>query len=607
MGMLNPWWKPLAWSAFGFCALVVSAVLHLNTPLARATARETLTLAINDAIQGQIEAGSLRTLSMDEIVMDHLVLRDASGTRVLVARKVRANLRWAALLVGEVRFTEVEVEGLTVRLRRDGTPMPTFISAFFPKPDSNADESAGNTRVFVDRLSTRGGRVYGDLPSVEGFAAANVDLDAHLSVTDAFRFVVTEGRAEVLAPYPLRGSIDKIDASFSSEAAEGTEVAAEATLRLPDGTEQHIAAALTYRDDAELDLRVRSPRFRASTLSTFGFSWARLIRGDAPATLHLAGPVDDLRLAVDAEPAAGPVKVRGSIRPESTEITLASEGVNLGEVVRGGPEVRVAGQVTLRLDAATDRRVVELELQDFLYEGWAIPSIILEGTLEEDRLVIRSARVPYAGGEVRAQGDIYFDGTVELSLQGHLAALHLDPNLQRVIPGVGGRADGQVRLKIANGSTEIRGRTTFRNLRVASWGADTLAVDGILRVGEVGPQVDMLVQALGPEAYGARLTRVEAKITGGPRRFLTRTTADIPGGARVTFGAEVLDGGTQYVVRSSEVRVDTADAIWTGGIGEVVVVPGDGVEIHGAVIHHATERLEVGGHWGLGSDSDLVI
>lgn len=454
-------------------ALIVSALVALQTDVGRRYACARIEELANDVLQGTMQLGRCSALGPRQLRIDGFSMHDPTGRQVLEVETVQATVVLKALLRAELRIDEAHLDAPTLRLVGLEEAELGITRAFSPVASVEPKEARGSTSfgVFVESLEVKDGSATG-LPG--GLIARDVDGIAALALADSFTLTIQrlsgriaddEGRSAHLvgAAGVLRFDKDvRSELSLVLETSDSGRVAAEG-----DYAQGALAAEVEVSDVeiASVPVLGRSRGTLDGRLEVLAAFTAGISDPGSLDTIDLFAAFEARQLSyqgLEARVVRLGAEVQGALPSPRVRVSLAAEGVeaedarfermNLEATGRGG-RYRVEGRVpfangvfadlelTTRINpklwlvdgtvrmrgAAVSPLVAELKrIKLRLREGRAAGSVVVRG-----RGIHMQARGRYdAGSESRLRAVVR-----ELDLAELGPALGLDPSLQGTVTG----------------------------------------------------------------------------------------------------------------------------------------------------------------------------
>ncbi len=588
----------LFWFLLALTALLVSATAHLSTQHARDVGRDVLTTYVNAQMRGALRIGSVTSLTPWEGAAEAVDLLDPEGRIVLRAEHVHVALDLVALLRGELRFGEGRIEGGEVVLYPDGEGIPSFIQAFEPTSPSNEPPAPDDLVAVVENLWVQGMVLRGDVLGLSGLRAEDLRAHGRLRI-DTRRehpldIEVWNASARLIAPFPYEARLERIVGRVRDDPRHGTEFYVHARRR-----DEQIRARVSYlrpegHDREVLDLRVAAEPMQAETLAASGFDWAEPFVGTLQGTLRLHGPPDSLELEADLNTDGGPITLEGRIpTDEPTHVQASSSGIRLDRLLRAAPAIEARGRFELDADDETSATIT---LDPIEYQGVRIPATRVQGSFDDDRFVVREAELRMPGGQLRASGEVRYDGRIDLHVEGTLRDIAREPNLRNWLPGARGGLSMNADVRVAtDGRLDISGRWVWTNAVYGPARADRLVAEGTLGGTMDAPTIDLDLEANAVSVQAAEFGDGTGSVRGGPRRF--EVTAALRHPARqVAFEAhaELLSEGFVAEVTSLDLRA--RGERWRGQVGGLVVA-GSALEVATFDLRNGSQHVSGSGRW----------
>jgi hypothetical protein len=215
---------------FALGAVVVSAWLHVFTPLARDVVRDVAVDAVNASIRGRIEVGRIDEIDFGRLGVSHVAVYDAEGRRVLQLEQARFEPDMASMLAGTIHFDSVQAEGGYVRLIETPEGPPSIATAFqAPETPDRAAESSGV--VELDEIRVRRVRVTTTYEMARDLALADLHVTGELAFADGvFEAAVDSAGFTVERDGHVVGALESLSGSY--DGADGGVAEGRARLRI---------------------------------------------------------------------------------------------------------------------------------------------------------------------------------------------------------------------------------------------------------------------------------------------------------------------------------------------------------------------------------------
>ncbi len=563
------------WTVVAGLSLALSVAFHLGTPLARRAARITVSRFVTSQIRGALQIGRIDVLTFHRVVARHVILRDASGRRVAVADEVVLMPDVRAALHGTLRFAKARLHGGAIALvpGADGS-LPTLIEALGAAHPSSSN--APGLHAIVDDIRLDDVMLHGSLLGLDGLRAEHVRAHGRLEASRYLEIRLFSARGDVVRPFPFVGHVDRLVASISTNPTRGLHLWAR-THRGMEHADANVVFAVPAAgrptDPQELDLYVHGDPVSAQSLVDLHYDWARYLRGEVRGWFHVHGPPDDLRFAATLATDGGPALVQGHVPSEGpVDIAVRTTGVDLDRVVRLAPLIHIAGSAAMHITPAPEGAApgtpptVDLSLEPFLWDRWAVPALTIHGRLDDDAFLVDRVEAPYAGGAVKGSGRVGFDGHVALDLAGHIPQIARDPNIRRTMPGAHGAVAGAVHVELGGGLGDrlvLAGHVTARSLRYGPFVAEALRAQGSVQGNPTHPATDLHVTGSGWSVGSYPLGTADFRLRGGPRHYVATGRFTAEGGRRAAFDATVDAEAGRYAITAHRIE-DSLWATWCG-------------------------------------------
>ena len=602
------------WLLVGLAAILLSLWAHLSTQAGRDVARNVLEDYVNGEMAGSLSIGGFDELAWwgGEAVDVDLV--DPQGRVVLHAEHVTVRLDLGALRDGRLRFTHGRVREGEVVLYPDEEGIPSFIAVFEAAEPSDEPPAPDGIVAIVEDLHVEDFVVHGDVLGLEGVRVEDVRAHGHLLIDSRERFPVDirifDGSGRVVAPFGYATELERIVGRVRDDPRHGTRfhvrarsehddaVRVNVAYRIPDGGEPDAVE--------ELDLLVHADPVDLRRLADSGLGFAEVLSGPIRGYVRLRGPTDALALIADVETAGGRVRLDGEIpsgRPG--RVRLRTDSLWLDQVVVGAPPIELRGEFTITIGDSTE---VVVALDPFEYEGFQIPATHVQGRFTDDGFSITEATADVeGGGRLRVRGNVGFDGSIDLHVDGRIERLDREPNIRRLVPGLRGSANVDGTVRYGAGELFVDGRWVFYDVAYGPARAQRLVAVG----GVQGP-TDALRVRLGLEANRAHVADVpfgdgRGRLDGGPALYTGNLSMAHPDRA-VAFSAtgQLREGGVRMDVSPIEIR--SRSERWAGSVQGLYL--GTGVTEVGAFsLASGTQRITGSGRWvqRRGHDDELHL
>jgi autotransporter translocation and assembly factor TamB len=420
--------------AAGLLAATALAVLYAFTftDRFREFARREVQEAVRGSFHGEITVERLDGSIWGDLRLGNVLLR-YSGTDVLKVPEARIRYDLLPLLRGELRITDLDLEGPVVDLRRDAAGVWNLEAALSTPPGDAASSTLGVPHIVIDALRVAAGRISvtpcrAEAPCVLDDAALGARVVVEATGTDAdiqrlsFR-LAAEGLPLVWADGALhyRGT-----ASPPSAEVHGLAVVTQESRVTVDGKIENPIDLRTARSDLVLNVAGLGP----SDVAT-------LSHGQAPAdwlggSVRLAGRADDLHAHFDlavgqghlqgdvrADALATPIAAEGTVEASDIELARIPSAAGAGGVASGQLEGAVRGT-----DVLQARAKGQVQVRDASFRQWHLGDLASTVSLADGRATA-------VGTLEGTSGTARWNGTADLggaqAFQLGASITHFDP------------------------------------------------------------------------------------------------------------------------------------------------------------------------------------
>lgn len=591
----------LVWTVVGVLALFSSVAFHLRLPLAREVAREATNHFVSGLIGGELHIGHVEELTPYHVVARDTTLYDIQGRPVTWGDKAVLTFDLGAALRGTLRFSSARLYTGQVHLI-EGDGMPTFVELF----DDGLPPTPGpGLHAIVDDLRVQDVTVHGELLGLQGLRVEGLSAHGRLEFYDGMEIRIWSASGDIVEPFPFEARLEHLGGVITDDDHEGIRL----HVRAHEGDQRaHANVVYAVPEDqpagapSELDLLVHAMPVRAETLAQMGFEWAEVLRGPAEGHVRLHGPVDDLRLRASLETEGGAAQLRGHLPiPGAGFVEARTDALRLDGIVDGAPGVTVAGTARLDLPAHEDDETrAHLRLQPFVYDGYAVPGLEVEGALLDDRFRVDRATGKYRGGRLTGRGHVDYDGRVNLQVRAQVPQVARDPNLSRILPGARGRLDADVKFATSDTVSDridFRGRIVLHDVAYGALTAKTMTLDGFAKGNPERPEANLTVDAQELAIGTYPLGTAHLKVHGGPREYEGTGVFEAPGDRRFEMDATVEASRERYEIDARRMELALGDRTWRGAAEQVVIRPGEEVVVERFLLANEQQRLEAKGAW----------
>ncbi len=616
----------VGWVLLSIVALAVSVAVHVTSSVAREAVRTTVTTLASDEIRGRLTIGHIATMRAGRIVIHDVSVFDAHDRRVLYAERIEAVPDLWALAGGVVRIKRAEAFGGKLRLINDEEGLPTFISEAFA-PSDPTPGSGPTVHVVVEDLRVADLEAYGEVDELDRLRIRVRDIRGRLDAEEAFQMWFWSATGELTEPYPFVARIDAIDAHISTAPMVGTTVHArihaphEARAGNPPiaaRADDRVRVALTFksRDDtspAELDLIAHLDPLDVRTLEEVGVEQAALLMGQTRGYARITGPPEALTVRASLDTAGGPITARVLLDPAQIDASVHTWGVDLERIVNGAPPLHIGGdaRIVMATDDPASNPALSVELDPFVYEDIAIPTLRAEGVLMPEGLRIDSIDAPHAGGDVHGSGMVTFTPvSASLEVQAHLPQIAADPNVHRMAPDARGALDAELRVAFDPERYDVEGRVSLARARYGPLTAASLRADGSVTGSPTGlPSVAARVRGNEVAVSGYHLGAADLRVRGGGGRYSATGTflENHPehGDRAIGFDATLQMIGERFAIALPRLDLRAGPSEWHGSVAQLLVTPDVSIAIDQMVLASESQRLEAHGLYSFVGDNDL--
>ncbi len=545
--------RALAVLVMSALALVVVAVICLNTPPVRRLVAEKVNAALASSFRGKVRIGRLGGLGLGGVSDVDVTVDDPTGRRVLTILGVR--LRVDSFAAGRtalfgrkgpilVRLSDVRIEDVDALLDTDQDGQLLLANAFAPpKPSKPADPNARGLVFIVQQASLAHARAHRQTPG-------STPLDVEL---DGFRGAFTS------AP-------DLLDAAVDRARITGHGV----------WNGRDITGALTAH------LRKTSdPRGKVEARVDWNGA-----AGDVAVSTHLEGQgtLPDVDVGLKAGFGAAALEASGRVYAgddaKRATLTLRASDVDLHEFTAGAPRssLGLAGRISAEKQAdGTLAGDVALTFLGGRFANASLPSasIRAHGSRTAPNRIRGGAEVllnePGAPTHLRVSATPNGESsTLRFALESRAAELARVPELRQAVRGsLSLAATGTVDL--SNRSLDARLGVQAAGIEIGSSRVQTASVDAQASGKLTSPSVDVALRSRGLSTGGLQLTSLDARAAGPVRQAHVEAHArgpdvpDVDASADVGLkGAATLRDVRLLIARGRERAVITARSVASG-------------------------------------------
>ncbi len=571
-------------------ALVVGALVHLNTPTGRQLVMKEVNALLAPSFKGKITLRRLDGVGLSGVRGVDATIEDPSGRDVVRVRGARAGIfAWAAvqsaLLDHEgplvIRLRDIHIDDVDVRLDRDPTGRLDLLDAFdSPVPGSNPpNPSARGLRLVLSDIDLRHTWAHG---LMAGAPPLDVDLDhlkgSMLYAPDVLDADLAGVRIRARRLVENAGVAGTLKAHLKLPGTEGAHPDVHVDWRGAAGgvAETLRGSFVADRVDGVVDVPDTPPEA------------IRTLWPDSPigrhAQLHLEahGPLRNVGVSVRAALGKATIDADGRVGigdDETAEVTFRAHDLDVHELAAGAPRSHVGLQgeasAHVKANGALTAEARMLFLGGSLGEI-ALPPATLDASVSRKQDAATRASADLVVNEPGAPAHL----TAQLVAGSRVSAIdfQLDAesdDFQR-IPQLGHGVDGKGRL-FASGEVDLGRKSVAGQLRIH---AQDVA-QGTTRVGDVSvemsaqgplvrPEVDATIVFRGVLVDGVRFDTARAQATGAATA--PRITASLRGPDTPDVDAAVDSGSrARHLAGQASRRPGTWRGAVTGDrtLGEV--------------------------------------
>jgi len=587
----------LLWPVLGAIALVISTVLHLQTPLARAITAERVSTLVSDLIVGELHIGRFDHVALDGAVARHVTFKDGQGRRVIVADTVTLSLNLPAILYGTIHIPSAQLSGGTVRLIEGESGLPTLIEGFIPIDDS---PSLGPTlNAAVENIELRNLTLYGELLGLHGIRVEDLRANGQLLVTPAVEAQLSKVRGRLVAPFPFEAAIEDLHGTITDDARRGIELHAQVSRG-----DEHATASVTYAapgidEDSVLDLRVHAAPIHSTTLRDIGYDWAAPLSTSLRGNFRLHGPVDSMGLSAQLDSDGGAVNIDGLIdTTRGVAISVQGQDLSLQRIVEKAPPLRVSGLARIEINDVDPEPIVHLEVEPLLYDKVAVPAFEMDGHLVDDGVRVDQIRATHVPGGLSGSGHLAWDGRVRGHVRANFPDIARDANLRRFIPDLHGalRADLDLDVDPARADDiNFRGNLVFTDVVYGALSAKRLEISGYARGNRNLPRVDLRAKGEVVRAEGYLLGDADFAVKGAAPEYQATGEFRREGQRAFHMDARVQANQQRLILSADQVELAVGEETWRGTVQELELTTGQSLSVKLFRLASRSQRLEAHG------------
>ncbi|HEX4352871.1 MAG TPA: hypothetical protein VHZ95_08160, partial [Polyangiales bacterium] len=515
--------RVLFWIALAAIALAASVVYHLQLPLARHIAKNLTNAFVTGEIRGELAIGRLDVLTLDHVTARHVALFDGEGRRIITADRVELKPDFAMLRRGVLRFRVGQLYGGFVRLVDNGEDEPSLFTTFDARHPSKHSGGGEPLHALVDRVELHDVTLYGQFVQLENVRAEHVEAVGRLEIGRTVEIAIANAHGEMTMPFDFVGQVEQLSGTISTDKTRGVKLDARARRN-----DEEALAHIEYRSDAPsepqmLDLSVLTSNISTDTLRKMGFSFAGPLAPNLRGRFHLAGPPSQLAIEAQVQSDAGDADVNGMIDSQGVAVQIWSQRIAVDKLIDGGPTMTVRGSLQIALPEASAQPHVHVELAAVRYRGLVIPPFELDGELVDGGVQIDRARATQ-GGQISVRGRVNFNGSSDVKVDAHFAAVQRDPNLSHLIDNLEGTLTAAVRVRTPrtdqHALLDISGKIALRDAHYGSISASSLELSGTVRGDPSLPTVDLQVHGENFAVLSYDFGDARFALRGGPHDYV---------------------------------------------------------------------------------------
>ncbi len=474
-------------------ALLVGVWVFVTTPPGERMVRDRLVQALDEALPGNVEIGTL-DLSLRELIVEDIALRDPEGEVVARIGRLQVVVDLGSIVRRRLVLPLVRIEDLAADVVQDERGLNLVRAVHKVREELGQPTRPLDLTVEVKRFELLRSNVRLRQSTTEALAE-DLRLNA-LEAKGAVTFETLSSRLRgqlaldghftepLEAPLSLRADFD--------HAARSTDV--DATLGLAD-----LALESTLKGAPEKDaltLAVQSLTLPHETVRAFVPVWPLLADADVKGTLGQDGNwyVSDLRLG--AGEATAEVKGRVDVaRLRAEGLDVQARGVDLSKLVENGPASDLALSLTGNVQGTSLQTLqgeLSLRMPTSTIDGHPFGPVSLQAQASEGTFALSELDVRVPGAQLTGGGEgtlerLRFDGKFTASDLGLLGR-----TLGRVVRPEGlplsGRGELTVGLQGPLDGPGLHARGRFSSLRWEDVRVTGLGIDA--KVGDVRRPLD---------------------------------------------------------------------------------------------------------------------
>lgn len=588
--------------------LALSAWAHVAGAPGREAVRGEIEFQVSELLAGSLEVREVSSLRFRHVELRGVTLRDPTGERVASIDRVTLRPDLSALLDGEISIGDVELDRVEVSLREEAGELALLSAVAFLEPSEEEASASDPMTIRLERVGLRHGALV-DLP--DGYRVSELAI---------------EGRARLGEDIEVH--IIGFGLDLSRDGAQVARLDADGELRLAEGEQSRLTAAVVAGDDrVSLDVLMRWGGERPADLTVDGDLQLspellrRIGQDDAAAalatniegTFRIAGALEDLAAEASLHTDGGDVALTARLRGENIEASLETAGLALGELSPAAPPSTLAGRVSATLapdGEAPEHRRVTLTAEELSYDDYLVPALSAEAVLEDERGRLVSLALPHltaGGGHLDVEGEVGFDGEVDVHVDAHFPAVDGDVNVQRLAPGVRGGARLVADARIEAGDDPrlmVDARAVLDGVAVPGATVRHAVLLAEVRGRVAAPRVDAQLSVAGVRSGELVIDQARVSAVGGPERYHVVASAELPDTRGLSLDANAVLAGEDVLLSADA----TITGVWPAPIdvqARDLRVRGGDVRIGAVTLASGPLRADLTGAYHDGASSDL--
>jgi translocation and assembly module TamB len=590
-------------------------LLWLHTSWGRTWARNQLLDALNSSLKGTFHLDRVHSLFPTGLHFSGLQVRTPEGTTVLSVPRLRARLDFGALWQRRLVLSELEIASPELSLAREGE-MLGLVAAFepaavAPQTETQDQGSSWLRGVGITRLRIYRG-VVDDLPGA--LWLQHITVETELAIDDDLHLRLHRGGGTLHLPHGEVARLERLVARL--ELAPGGESTLEARLaQEQDFLEVHGRASWGSEGLAgfavQAQLRLSPPLVQGLLPNA-----SAQLATNVEARLEAGGSLSDVTVSAGLTTAGGALTLRGRLRDQTLQATLATDSLDLDQVVPQFAAASVAGEVRLDLQPAPDSptsRLLDVRLVKARFGDYFVPLARIKAVVAENHVQLEELEIPHLtreGGHLELTGAYHFDGRAELEARAFFPDVRRDVNVRRLSPGLHGSVRTELQARVSGQGPEeltVRGQLRVRNLslprlKISALGGKIIATGSLAR-----PKLDLDLSGQGLLWDDTRLHQFSLRVKGGNDRhtYALRGQARLAGNRLVLLQGRVDRPGDEVLLdgrlTAHGISPTPLEATWRG----VRFLPGQRVSAQRLQVTSDFGRLQAGGTYHFDGRWDL--